>query len=172
MVWPSHGNKAMEAVQELSRLLSKGQAAAPSPRIAGIDGTLVPSHGCPGPASSPRLLHQRWSCPSLTSELLGRVVQVASSRLHHASVIHQPVWDREQEQGQHWRWEQLHHSPRLCATSTKTVSPVCHPFALCKYLAQQQSSCFGAFAPNTSLLVPHHPPPLPRVLFILVPYSK
>lgn len=54
-----------------------------------------PWHGCSGPASSLRLLMAVMELPqpgpSLTSKLLGWIVQVTSSRLHHAPIIHQPA---------------------------------------------------------------------------------
>lgn len=48
--------------------------------LPGMDAQLSPSSDRAAPAQ-----------PHLTSKLLGRVVQVPSCRLHHASVIYQPV---------------------------------------------------------------------------------
>lgn len=55
----------------------------------------LPSH-CGGPGLP---LMERWSCPSLTSEFLGGVVQVSSRRLHHTPIIHQPEEDKKKKIG-------------------------------------------------------------------------
>lgn len=55
----------------------------------------LPSH-CGGPGLP---LMERWSCPSLTSEFLGGVVQVSSRRLHHTPIIHQPEEDKKKKSG-------------------------------------------------------------------------
>lgn len=105
MVWPSHRNKPMEAVQECSGLLCKRQAAPPSPRLSGIAGTSVPIPGtdaqgqhCPRGCS-----RQRWSCPNPAPvsprNFLGGLSRspAAGSTTHRSSTSLQG--DKKQEQG-------------------------------------------------------------------------
>lgn len=198
MVWPSHRNKAIEAVQEPSGLFCKGQAAPLSPRRAGIAGPPVPtpSMDAQGQHHPRGCSRQRWSRPSPAPasprNFLGGLSRspAAGSTTHRSSTSLRG--DKKQEQGVSnnemtagpKRAERLRHKPRHCATITwpkattsKAVSPVSQPFALYKYLAQQRSapgasSRSWVLAPNTSPLVRHHPPFLSRVFFIPLPWGK
>lgn len=90
-----------------------------------------PWHGCSRPASSLRLLTAVMELPqptpSLTSKLLWWVVQVTSSRLHHAPIIHQPVQGQKAGAGCQQQRDDNRARVSRAASPQTTVLCHCHP---------------------------------------------
>lgn len=84
------------SAKDKQHLPAPGELGQPGPRSPSL-AWMLRANIIPEAATAVMELPQ--PSTSLTSKFLGRVVQVAGSRLHHAPIIHQPARGQKREQG-------------------------------------------------------------------------